>query len=196
MAGTVAYFNSTFTNLLSTVRAFDRNGDQIRIIRPGQSPIDVSQTVNIGKARIQGFEAEMEYSSSFAGGFLTPGGSISYLRGNSRETDEPLDTIRPLKTVLSLRWQDRPDRYYGEWTTRVVNMQSRLSTAFLASIGGPEPGFAVSDVRGSYNFKRERYRLAFNVGITNLFNRYFVEQFVLALARGRSIVFGKTWEIF
>lgn len=195
-AGSVTYFTNTYTNFLSTVRAFDRNGDPIRILRPGQSPIDVSQTVNIGKARIQGIEAEMDYTINFAGGFLTPGGSISYLRGDNRETDEPLDTITPLKTVLNLRWQDRPNRYYGEWTTRIVNRQNRLSTVFLASNGGPEPGFAVSDVRGGYNFRRERYRLGINVGITNLFDRYFVEQFVLAPARGRSFVFGTTWEIF
>jgi len=61
---------------------------------------------------------------------------------------------------------------------------------------GAEPGFVVSDIRGGYNFRRESYRLSFNAGITNLFNRFYNDQFVFATARGRSFVLGTTWELF
>lgn len=76
-----------------------------------------------------------------------------------------------------------------------VQRQNWLSAAFLAA-NGAEPGFVVSDIRGGYNFRRESYRLSFNAGITNLFNRFDNDQFVFAPARGRSFVLGTTWELF
>jgi hemoglobin/transferrin/lactoferrin receptor protein len=195
-AGSFVYFNNTYRDFLSTAQSFDRNGQPIRIVRAGQSPIDVFQTINIGKARIQGVEAEGEYSIKLKYGFLTPGGNFTYLRGDDLGTDQPLNFISPLKTVLNLRWQDLGNSYYAEWTTRVVGKQKRLSPAFFQSNGGAESGFAVSEIRGGYNFRREHYRLSFNVGVNNLFDRYYFEQFVFAPAKGRSFVIGTTWEIF
>jgi hemoglobin/transferrin/lactoferrin receptor protein len=197
-AGSFTYFNNTYRNFLSTVPAADRNGRPIVIppARPGQAPTPVSQTVNIGRARIQGFEGELEIPLRLGDWFLTPSGNISYLRGDNLQVDEPLNTITPLKTVLNLRWQDAAARYYAEWTTRIVNKQERLSSSFLTANLGAEPGFAVSDVRGGYSFRRERYRLSVNAGISNIFNRYYNEQFVFAPARGRSFVLGTSWELF
>ncbi|HEY0428097.1 MAG TPA: TonB-dependent receptor [Pyrinomonadaceae bacterium] len=195
-AGSFTYFNNSYRDFLSTALAFDRNNQPIRIIRAGGAPIDVYQTINIGKARIQGVEADGEYPIKLKFGFLTPGGNFSYLRGDDLGTGQPLNFISPFKTVLNLRWQDFQSRYFVEWTTRVVGKQERLSPAFFQTNGGAEPGFAVSDIRGGYNFRRERYRLSFNAGVTNLFNRYYFEQFVFAPAKGRSLVIGTTWEIF
>ena len=93
-----------------------------------------------------------------------------------------------------MRYNDLRNRFYGEWTTRIVSKQDRLSASFLASNGGAEPGFATSDIRGGYNFRRENYRLGFNAGVQNIFNRFYSEQFILAPARGRSFVFGTTLE--
>ncbi|MGC2238653.1 MAG: TonB-dependent receptor [Pyrinomonadaceae bacterium] len=195
-AGSLTYFNNTYRDFLSNQLAFDRNGQPIRIILPGQTPIDVYQTINIGKARIQGVEVEGEYPIKLGSGFLTPGGNFSYLRGDDLTADQPLNFITPLKTVLNLRWQDLQSRYFAEWTTRVAGKQSRLSPAFFQLNGGAESGFAVSEIRGGYNFRREHYRLSINAGLNNLFNRYYFEQFVFAPARGRSFVVGTTWEIF
>jgi hemoglobin/transferrin/lactoferrin receptor protein len=195
-AGSLTYFNNTYKDFLSNELAFDRNGQPIKIIRPGQSPIDVYQTINIGKARIQGIEAEGEYPIKLKYGFLTPSGNFSYLRGDDLKTNQPLNFISPFKTVLNLRWQDLGSRYFTEFTTRVVGKQTRLSPAFFQTNGGAEGGFAVSEIRGGYNFRREHYRLSVNAGVNNLFNRYYFEQFVYAPARGRSFVVGTTWEIF
>lgn len=196
-AGSFNYFNNYYRNFLSTQQAFDRNGVRITIPgAPGRPPTLVSQTFNFGRVRIQGFEADLEIPFRIGGGFLTPGGNISYLRGDDLEAGQPLNITPPLKTVLNLRWQDLKSRYYGEFQTRIVNRQDRLSPSFFAANGGAEPGFAVSEIRGGYNFRRERYRLSFNAGITNIFNRFYNEQFVFAPARGRSFVFGTTWELF
>jgi outer membrane receptor protein involved in Fe transport len=94
-----------------------------------------------------------------------------------------------------LRWQNFLNNYFVDWSTRVVNKQKRLSQAFLDINGGAEPGFTVSDLGGGYTFKQERYRLNFNVSVKNLFDRLYNEQFVFSPARGRSFVFGTTWDI-
>lgn len=193
-AGSITYFNNTYRNFLSNQQAFDRNGAPITI-PGGFAPIEVFQTVNIGRVRIQGFEAELEIPIKLGLGFLTPSGNISYLRGDDLEANEPMNTITPLKTVFSVRWTNLLSNYYVDWTTRIVNKQERLSSSFLTVNGGPEPGFAVTGIGGGYTLKREQHRFSFNIGIKNLFNRLYNEQFVLAPARGRSFVFGTTWRI-
>lgn len=211
-AGSFTYFNNYYRNFLSSQNAFDNRGCPVLLfttlmgIDPDVCQISdlpmeqqngvqqVTQTVNIGRARIQGFEAELELPFQIGDGFLTPNGNISYLRGDNLETDQPLNTITPLKTVLNLRWNDVKRNYYADWTTRIVNKQDRLSNSFLASNQGPEPGFVVSDIGGGYTFSREQYRFRFNLGIKNIFNRFYNEQFVFAPARGRSFVVGTTIE--
>ena len=183
VAGAATYFNNTYRNLLSNEQIGIINGTPVMI------PNGLFQTQNIGRARIQGFEADIEIPLKIGLGFFTPSGNISYLRGDNLETNEPLTTITPVKTVLNLLWQNLLRNYYVDWTTRIVNKQERLSPAFLAINGGPEPGFVVSDLGGGYIFEHERYRMSFNVGIKNLFDRLYNEQFVLAPARGRSFVF-------
>ncbi len=190
LAGSVTFFNNTYKNFLSSVQIFDANGNPYLDNFGG-----LFQTRNIARARIQGVEAELEIPFRIGNGFLTPGGNFSYLRGDNLDEDQPLNTITPFKTVLNLHWQDLTNRYYGEWQTRIVNKQERLSTSFFSSNGGAEPGFAVSEIRGGYHFRRENYRLGFNAGVTNLFDRFYREQFSFAPARGRSFVFGTTIEL-
>ncbi len=190
-AGSFVYFNNTYKNFLFSRQIFDSNNVPV-LSRAG----GLFQTDNISRARIQGFEAELQVPVKIGLGFLTPGGNISYLRGDDLAENEPLNTITPLKTVLNLRWQNLLANYYIDWTTRIVNKQERLSADFLQANGGAEPGFTVSDLRGGYTFKRENYRLNLNVGVTNIFDRFYREQFVFAPARGRSFVFGTTLELF
>ena len=174
---------------MSSVQLFDENGMPFL-----ESVGGLYQTENISSARIQGVEAEFEMPLKISSGFLTPGGNITYLRGDDLDSAQPLNTITPLKTFLSLRWQDGSNRFYADWSTRIVNTQNRLSTSFLSSNGGAEPGFAVSDIGGGYNLRRDKYRLSFNAGLKNIFDRYYYEQFVFAPARGRSLVIGTTIE--
>ncbi len=222
-AGSFTYFNNYYRNFLSSDFAYDNREADPRcpvliIVSSGPTqttflPADppsrpsecipsggsftrVQQTINFGRVRLQGFEAELEVPFRIGDyGFLTPNGNISYLRGDNLETDGPFNVAPPLKTVLNLRWNDLRNRFYGEFQTRIVNRHERLSESFLSSIGGPEPGFAVSDIRGGYSFRRERFNVNINAGVTNIFNRYYNEQFILAPARGRSFTIGTTWEI-
>lgn len=183
-AGSVTYFNNTYRNFLVNTLVDDT------------IPVGLFQTQNVGRARIQGFETDAEAPFKIGLGFLTPSASVSYLRGDDLESGEPLDFISPLKTVLNIRWTNLNSNYYADWTTRIVNKQDRLSAAFFTTNGGAEPGFVTSDVSGGYTYRRgDSYRLSFNVGVKNVFDRFYNEQFVFAPARGRSFVFGTTMEI-
>lgn len=194
LAGSFTYFNNYYRDFLSSQTSVDRNGVAIVLPPrfPGGTPTPVSQTINLGRVRIQGFEAEFEYPIKIGFGFLTPSGNVSYLRGDDLQNNVPLTTITPLKTVLNLRWQNLRNNYYLDWATRIINKQNRLSASFLSQNGGGESGFVTSDIRGGYTFKDENYRISFNLGVTNLFNRFYSEQFVFAPARGRSFVVGTT----
>lgn len=189
VAASVTYFRNSYRNFLSSELAFDRNGDPIEI-PGGNSPLQVYQTVNLDRVRIQGVEAEIQVPLKLGFGFLTPGGNFTYLKGDNLTANEPLNAITPFKAVFNVRWENLGSNYYVDWTTRAVAEQDRLSESFLDVNGGPEPGFVVSDLRGGYIFRNETYRLSFNAGVTNLFGEQYSEQFVLAPARGRSFVFG------
>lgn len=209
-AGSFTYFNNTYRDFLSTQPVFDRRGcpvvnkltppplaDSVCQVTFSATVLQVQQTVNFARVRLQGFEAEVESPFRIGDfGFLTAGGNISYLRGQDLQADAPFNVVPKLKTVAILRWNDAANRYYAEGQTRIVNKQDRLTQNFRTSNLGDEPGYAVTDIRGGYNFRREHYRFGINAGVTNLFDRYYSEQFVLAPARGRSFVIGTTIELF
>jgi outer membrane receptor protein involved in Fe transport len=60
---------------------------------------------------------------------------------------------------------------------------------------GPEPGYVTHNLSGGYYFRREKFNFSVTAGISNLFDRYFSEQFTYAPARGRSFTIGTTWAI-
>lgn len=194
-ASSFTYFNNYYKDFLSTVSAIDRNGAPISIPRGNLPPIPVSQTQNIARARIQGVEIEFEAPIQTKWGFLTPNGNFSYLRGNNLTSDTPLDFISPYRTNAGMGWRNSARTYFVDYSARIVGKQSRLSPAFLVSNGGTEPGFVTHNLSGGYHFRRERYNFNINVSVSNLFNRFFSEQFVFAPARGRSYTIGTSWEI-
>lgn len=190
-AGSFTYFHNRYKDFLTSNPAIDRNGVPITIpAGPGQPPIPVFQTINTSRARIQGIEADFEAPIRIPRGFLAPFGNVSYLRGDDTENDVPLNFITPLKTVAGLRWHEERDRFWTEYSLRIVNSQDRLTPDFIAVNGGAEPGFVTHDVRGGVSFRHERYSWNFTVGVENLANRFYNEQFVFAPARGRSAVLG------
>jgi len=195
LASSFTYFNNFYRDFLATQTAFDRLGNPITLPNGTRPRIPVSQTINIGEARIQGFEAEFEAPFRVGVGYFTPYGNFSYLRGDNLTNDVPLDFISPLRTNAGLRWQNFASDYFADYTARIIGKQNRLSAAFLQSNLGAEPGFVTHNLSGGYNFRREHFNLSINIGISNLFNRLYYEQFVFAPARGRSFTIGTSWEI-
>ncbi len=197
LAASLSYFNNTYEDFLLNRAALDRNGLPITISAgTGRPPIPVFQTVNVGRARIQGLEADFEASLPVAHQVITVLGNLSYLRGSDLETHTPLDFLTPLKTVFGLRWRDQRDRLWSEYSVRIVNRQERLSPAFLIANGGAEPGFVAHDLRGGWHLRREHYATSFTLGLENVSNRFYHEQFAFAPARGRSLTLGVNFKFF
>lgn len=197
LSGSVTCFNNNFENFLSSRQAIDRNGNPITVSAgPGRPPISVFQSINIGEARIQGLEADFEASRAIGRGFLVPFGNLSYLRGTNKQTGNPLDFISPLRSLVGLRYHDAKDWFWAEYSTRIVTTQDRLTTSFKQGNGGNEPGFVTHDIRGGINFTREHTRTSIVLGVTNLGNRAYTEQFVFAPARGRSFTLGVNFRFF
>ncbi len=194
-SASTTYFRNSYKNFLNTVAAFDSEGDPIFA-----GPLRVFQTQNVERAVIQGFEAEFEAPIRISFGYLTPNANFSYLRGDNTEVDQPLDIISPYRTNIGIRWNNFGKAYFFNYDVRIVAKQTRLSPAFLRPVnqggnGGPEPGFVTHNVAGGYYFRHERYIFNVNLGISNLFNRAYSEQFVFAPARGRSFTIGTTFGI-
>ena len=189
LRATATYFNNYFRNFLATQIT------GVQLPQPPRPPVDVYQTRNVRRARIQGFEAEVEAPFKISLGYLTPYGNFSYLRGDDVSRDEPLDFISPLRTNVGFRWQNFGKSYYVDYNARFVGEQERLSNAFLIANDGPEPGFVTHNLSGGYYFRRERFDFSVNLGISNLFDKFYSEQFVFAPARGRSFTVGTTLQI-
>lgn len=198
--GSATYFNNYYDNFLSTATALDRTGQPIIIPRPPLAPIPVFQTQNVRKARIQGFEAEINVPIKISLGYLTPFGNFSYLRGDNLTDRVPLDSISPFRTNAGFRWENFLRSYYMDYNARIVLKQERLSPTALLPVnqggnGGTEPGFVTHNVAGGYLFKREKFDFKVNLGVSNLLNRAYSEQFVFAPARGRSFTIGTSWNL-
>ena len=215
-SASATYFVNNYENFMSTPAAFDSRGCPIFIVKPGtvydadncqivssppgRDPVRVYQTQNVDRARIQGLEAEFEVPIKVRLGLLTPNGNFSYLRGDDTQKDVPLDIISPFRTNIGVRWQNFGRNYFFDYTARIVAEQKRLSPQFLLPVnqggnGGPEAGFVTHNVSGGYYFRRERFNFNINVGVSNLTNRAYSEQFNFAPARGRSFTIGTSWEI-
>ena len=191
------YFNNYFKNFLTTVAAFDDAGNPIQIITPGRPPTQIYQTRNLRTARIQGFEAELEVPYKIRVGYLTPYGNFSYLRGEDVGRNVALDSISPFRTNVGFRWQNFGKSYYFDYNARIVGKQERVSPEFPAANGGAtyEPGFVTHNLGGGYYLRREHFDFNIHLGVSNLLNKFYSEQFVLAPARGRSFTIGTTIEI-
>ena len=188
LVASATYFNNYFNNFLATTFTGVR-------IPSGRSMLDVYQTRNVRTARIQGFEAEFDAPFRISLGYLTPYGNFSYLRGDDLDQHVPLDFISPVRANAGIRWQNVGKNYFFDYNTRVVTTQHRLSDSFRTINAGPEAGFVSHNMSGGYYFRREKFNFSINAGISNLFDRYYHEQFVYAPARGRSFTIGTTWEL-
>jgi hemoglobin/transferrin/lactoferrin receptor protein len=200
--GTVGYFNNLYRNFIST---------QIISVSPTIGPI--SQAINFAKVRLQGLEGSMEIPVHAGSTQFTVFTNLSYLHGqvlngfnfftSTSIADTPADNITPFKIVPGLRWQDKEGRWWWEYAARVethVNRASpvRLTSPFLTAedLWGLN-GFTVHSLKGGYSlFKGERSPVAITVGLENLGNKFYREQFVFGPARGRSLTVGLSLRYF
>ena len=193
-----SYFNNNYRNFIST--------EIISFSPTAGSGGLITQAVNFLKMRLQGFEADVEVPLKIKSSIFTPFGHAAYLRGTILEGSNPFqgtslngaaaDNITPFKSVTGLRWETRNNRFWSEYVARIQTHVDRVSPLLTGSpfaIGQDFfglNGFTVHTIRGGYNINREKQRYGFVIGVENLGNKFYREQFQFAPARGRSFTFG------
>jgi len=117
--------------------------------------------------------------------------------------DAPLSSITPFRTIDGVRFDSKARRWFGEYEMRYqaritradpLDLTAAISTQYgtLASLNS----LVVHAIRGGYSYSKEHYRASISIGIDNLTNRFYFEQFQTAPAPGRCVVFGTTLDLF
>jgi outer membrane receptor protein involved in Fe transport len=116
--------------------------------------------------------------------------------------DAPLSSITPLRTINGVRFDSLKRRWFAEYEIRYQAQVKRADPLDLSAAISTEYGtfrslssFAVQSLRGGYTVRSEKHKIMFTVGLENLTNRLYFEQFQTAPAPGRSVVFGTTVEL-
>ncbi|MEP7147565.1 MAG: hypothetical protein ABI857_01600 [Acidobacteriota bacterium] len=103
---------------------------------------------------------------------------------------------QPASDKCRVRWQNFGKSYYFDYNARLIGAQKRLSEAFRNANGvAAELGFVTHNLGGGYYLRREHFDFNIHLGLSNLLNKFYREQFVFAPARGRSMTIGTTIEI-
>ena len=98
--------------------------------------------------------------------------SIAYARGNDKQTDQPLNTVDPMKGVFGLSWEPG-EKWNAELALTAVKRKTRIDA------GGSEgedflyfatPGFVMLDLFGEYHFNKHAH---INVGIFNITDKKY-----------------------
>lgn len=91
-------------------------------------------------------------------------GTLSYVRGENDDTDQPLTEIPPLSGSVSLRYDN--GSYFAEVTERFAAKQDRVDTSLNEE---ETAGWGVTDIKAGINWKR----WALTGGINNLFDKFY-----------------------
>ena len=192
--GSLSYFNNKYTDFIST---------EITALTASSS---VSQAINFANVRIQGVEGDIHGSwrqgptivSLFANGSYNKG---DVLKGTNPLTKAsiagtPQDNITPFKLIAGLRFSDRKEHFWGEYSLRHQEKVDRVATTLkdspflifqdLAGLAG----FTISRIGIGYDWRQDRKSVGVTVNLENIGNKFYREQFQFAPARGRTITVG------
>lgn len=118
-------------------------------------------------------------------------------------SDVPFERIVPFMASTTLRYQEPRGRFFAEMNvrqrTRIHRLDPDLQENFLRfgyftfrSLAG----VTTFNARGGYSWYRENGRLALNLALDNLSDKFYAEPFQYTAARGRSLSIGFTVESF
>jgi hypothetical protein len=160
----------------------------------GRPPTQVFQTQNHRTSADPGIRSEIEVPFKISFGYLTPYGNFSYLRGDDLDA-----MFRSISSARSGRTWVSTGRISVRTTMSITTSGSSIGRQIVAGVPRierrPEPGFVTHSLSGGYYFRRERFDLSVNLGVSNLADNFYREQFVFAPARGRSFTIGTKIEI-
>ena len=131
----------------------------------------VFQTVNVGEARISGFEFKGEALFPMADSdvFSVPF-SYGQTRGRDRSNDEPLNSVEPAKATLGLRyqapaWSVRLDAVY-----HAAKEPSDIDTTSLAGSYYAIPSATTLDISAQWRIRKD---LRINAAVVNLTDKKY-----------------------
>jgi len=140
--------------------------------------IELAQFANIAKATIWG--AEFDLQALFAN-WWTAFGSVAYIEGDNKITDEPLPSIPPLKVILGLRYQRT--KWWTEANLRFLDRQTRLPQSDPDFETGTT-GFTVYDLRGGYDFN---FGIGVLIALENITDKLYNEPYNNRPEPGRNL---------
>lgn len=114
------------------------------------------ETVNLGRATLQGLEASLRWRYDTARWLSLAWSSV---RGSNDDLDEPL--FQMPADQLSLGWEgDFARGWSADATLRLVRRQDRVATVFARGTENATPGFATADLGATWRIDgRNRLRL-------------------------------------
>ena len=121
----------------------------------------------------------------------------------SNYSDVPFERLVPLMASTSVRYQEPKGRLFAELNvrqhSRIRRLDPDLQENFLRfgyftfrSLAG----VTTYNARGGYSWYRETGRIALNLTLDNLTDKFYAEPFQYTAARGRSLGLGLTFESF
>lgn len=203
LSGSVTFFHNWYKDFLSReIVSFSRMAGGA-----------IYQALNFSRVRIRGVEASWEVSLPVPRSSWSFFGDFSHLWGEITEGQNPLtqtrlerapaNNITPYKIVAGLRGNDYSNRFWWEYSLRAQTHVHRVSPLLLQSplLQAPDlwnlNGFTLHSLHGGYNLARgERMRLSVTLGLENVGNKFYREQFQYAPARGRSFTLGLNVKYF
>jgi hemoglobin/transferrin/lactoferrin receptor protein len=142
----------------------------------GIDPADdliIFQSKNLGRVNIKGVELKSElfldtfWQAARGWRFNT---SISYARGDDKETDQPLDAIDPPKGVFGLAYDHAGGNWGGELIWTVVDSKDRVDETDPDFQQFKTPGYGKLDLLGYYQFGEHSW---LNFGVFNLTDKKY-----------------------
>lgn len=128
----------------------------------------IYQSINVGRARISGFELKADYDwGRWAGGDWQTRLAYGYTDGKDTQSDKPLDTISPQQLVLGVRYERSVvgvQFNVSHWSGKKAGDVSNGSTAWLS------PSATVLDLSAQWRIRPD---LRLNAGIYNLTDRKY-----------------------
>ena len=136
----------------------------------GISGVNLFQTQNVARASTYGFELGGEYKFSPENDGISLIAALGLTIGDNLTTNQPLDTIDPIKLVTGLRYR-APENLWGADLVATFAGQPRLASDRPANSYTPQ-GYTVVDLTGFYKITP---RLTLNLGVFNVLNnQYFL----------------------
>jgi outer membrane receptor protein involved in Fe transport len=192
--GSLNYFNNTYHDFIST-----------EVVSRSAAGL-LSQAINFNNVRIQGIEGDAEVPMTLGDWVVSLFGSFSYNHGQvlsgasplTRESlaDTPQDNITPFKAVSGIRLNDKPNRFWIEYSNRLQTDVERVAATLIDSpfLIAQDlfslQGFVVHRLGGGVSWDRADYRLGLSLAVENMGNKFYREHFQFAPARGRSVTVG------